>query len=161
MITRRECSGRGLWANVGWWPQRLLQRRVGLPMMVGMPLLARMRSSSAVALLAIVVLAGAFAGCLREDQNPGMTIWNRTAASVTVNYRRVVGTTEMESLVMEISSGQRVIIPGLHQAEGDCIRGTLIAIQTGRTIATLSKPCQGAAWEITGPDATSSPLRSP
>ena len=46
---------------------------------------------------------------------------------------------------MTIASGQRVIIPGLHRAEGECLRGTLIAIQNGRSIATLSQPCRGTA----------------
>ena len=95
---------------------------------------------------------------MREDLEEGMTIWNRTSATVDVNYRRIVGTTEMEDLVMTIPSGQRVIIPGLHQAEGECIRGTLLAIQDGRSIATLAQPCRGAAWVITDP---AEPLASP
>ena len=57
-----------------------------------------------------------------------MTIWNQTSATVDVKYRRLVGTTEMEDPVMTIPSGQRVTVVGLHQAEGECIRGTLVAV---------------------------------
>lgn len=107
---------------------------------------------SILALVAAVAVTVAIGGCvLGEDVGEGMTIWNRTSAPIDVNYRRIVGTTEMEDPVMTIASGQRVIIPGLHQAEGECLRGTLIAIQNGRSIATLSQPCRGTAWEITGP----------
>jgi hypothetical protein len=107
------------------------------------------------------MVAGTLTGCMREDQGPGMTIWNQTSASVVVNYRRIVGTTEMETLVMEIAPNQRVIIPGLHQAEGTCIRGTLLAIQGGRTIATLSQPCERTEWVITDPDASPSSQSPP
>jgi hypothetical protein len=106
-------------------------------------------------LVAAVMAAWALAGCMREVQGEGMTIWNRTSATVVVNYRRIVGTTEMETLVMEIAPNQRVIVGGLHQTEGRCIRGTLLAIQDGRTIATLSQPCQGVDWVIS--DAEASP----
>ncbi len=81
-----------------------------------------------------------------------MTIWNQTSATVDVNYRRIVGTTEMEDPVMTVPPGQRVNVVGLHQAEGKCIRGTLVAILDGRTIATLSQPCRGVEWVITSPE---------
>ena len=85
-----------------------------------------------------------------------MTILNQTSATVDVTYRRIVGTTEMEDPVMTVPSGQRVSVVGLHQAEGECIRGTLVAIQGGRTIATLSQPCRGTEWVITQPEVSPS-----
>jgi hypothetical protein len=103
-------------------------------------------------LVATMAVAGALAGCLGEDQGQGVTIWNRTSASLDVNYRRIVGATEMEDLVMTIPSGQRVIVVGPHQAEGECIRGTLVAMQDGQSIAQLSQPCRGADWVITRPE---------
>ncbi len=103
----------------------------------------------------MVVLAFLVSGCnllpMAEDQGRGMTIWNRTAKSVQIEYRRVVGTREQEDPVMEVAPNQRVIVVGLHQAEGACLRGTLLATQDGRTIATLPQPCQGAEWVIPGP----------
>jgi hypothetical protein len=121
----------------------------------------RARRSIFVLVVATVTVAGALAGCMREDQGQGMTIWNRTSATVEVNYRRIVGTVEMADLVMEIPSNQRVIVVSLHQAEGECIRGTLLAIQDGRTIAALSQPCQGAQWVITDPEGSPSSLSPP
>jgi hypothetical protein len=112
-------------------------------------------------LVAAVAMAGALAGCMREDQGgEGMTIWNQTSATVDVNYRRTVGTTEIEDLIMTVPSGQRVNAVGPHQAEGECIRGTLVAILDGRTIATLSQPCRGAEWVIKEPEVPPSPAPS-
>jgi hypothetical protein len=125
--------------------------------MLNMPqvTLARIRCLIFV-LVATVTVAAALGGCMREDQGEGMTIWNRTSATVEVDYRRVVGTTEMEDPVMTIPSGQRVVVVGLYQAEGECLRGTLVATQDGRTMATLSQPCRGTEWEITQPEVSPS-----
>ena len=43
----------------------------------------------------------------------------------------------------------------LHQAEPGCLQGTLLAVQDGRTIATLSQPCEGTEWVV--PAEASSP----
>lgn len=107
----------------------------------------------------VVILAILASGCgllpMAEDQGQGITIWNQTPKAVRVDYRRVVGTRERQDLVMEIAPNQRVTVVGLHQAEGTCLRGTLIAIQDGGTIATLAQPCEGTEWVI--PAATSNP----
>lgn len=110
---------------------------------------------AALAVLLAIVAAGCGLLPMAEDQGHGMTILNLTSKAIRVDYRRVVGAAEMEDLVTEAVPNQRVIIVGLHQAEGKCLRGTLIAIQDGRTIATLAQPCEGTEWVI--PAAAGSP----
>jgi hypothetical protein len=95
----------------------------------------------------------ALTGCFAENYGTdGMRIWNRSSADVQVSYRRDIGGREVEDPVIEIGPNQGVSVIGLHQTEGDCLRGTLIATQAGRTLATLSQPCEGAEWVITPPD---------
>lgn len=83
-----------------------------------------------------------------------MMIWNQTDASIEVYYRRAMGPTDevVESLVQEVGANEGVTVIGLHQTEGPCLRGSLVAIQAESEIATLSQPCEGAEWFVTSPD---------
>jgi hypothetical protein len=80
-----------------------------------------------------------------------MMISNQTAAPVDVIYRRDIGGVETDAEAAHIGANQAITVIGLHQTEGPCLRGTLIALQDGREIATLSEPCEGTEWVI-GPD---------
>jgi hypothetical protein len=103
-------------------------------------------------LAAVCCLSGCFFG---EDYGtPGMTISNETSEPVDVFYRRQMGPTPnvVEDLVVEIGPNRSLSVIGLHQTEGPCLRGTLIAVQDGREIATLAQPCEGDEWVITPPD---------
>ncbi len=88
-----------------------------------------------------------------------MTVLNQTSKTIQINYRHQTGTgtVEKEDPVKDAGPGQRVIL-FLHQAEPGCLQGTLLAVQDGRTIATLSQPCEGTEWVV--PAEASSPASS-
>jgi hypothetical protein len=105
--------------------------------------------------LAVLATVCCLSGCFFEDYGtPGMTISNETSEPVDVFYRRQMGPTPnlVEELVVEMGANRSLSVIGLHQTEGPCLRGTLIAVQDGREIATLAQPCEGDEWVITPPD---------
>ncbi len=95
----------------------------------------------------VVVLAVLVAGCWGEAQGREMTVLNQTSTTIQVKYRHQVGTVQSEDPVKDAGPGQRVTL-FLHQAEPGCLHGTLLAVQDGRTIATLSQPCEGTEWVV-------------
>lgn len=104
--------------------------------------------------LAVLISISCLSGCFSEDYGtPGMYIWNRTSAAVDVSYRRDIGGVETEDDVVHVAPNQRVLVIGLHQTEGPCLRGTVIAVHGERTVATLAQPCEGVEWIITPTDA--------
>lgn len=110
--------------------------------------------ASVIRALAVLTVLCCLSGC--EDYGtPGMTITNETSEPVQVIYRRQMGPTPnvVDDLVAEVGASQGQTIIGLHQTEAPCLRGTLVAIQDGREIATLSQPCEGDDWVITIPDS--------
>ncbi len=111
------------------------------------------RMGALLRVLGVLVAIGGLTGC--EDYGtPGMTIRNETSAPIDIIYRRPMGPTnvEAEDVVAQVGADQGLTVIGLHQTEGPCLRGTLIAVQDGREIATLSQACEGAEWVIGPPD---------
>lgn len=105
--------------------------------------------------LAVLTALCCLSGCFAEDYGTaGMTITNDTSGAVEVIYRRQVGPTPnlVDDRVAEIGPNQGQTVIGLHQTEGPCLRGTLVALQGGREIARLSQPCEGHEWVITTSD---------
>ncbi len=96
-------------------------------------------------------VSGGFAERYGTD---GMMIWNKTSADIDVSYRRAMGNEGVmaEDFVQNVGANRRVTVIGLHQTEGPCLRGTLIAVQGERTIATLSQACEGTEWVVTLPE---------
>ena len=103
--------------------------------------------------LTVLTVSTGLSGC-ENYGTPGMMIRNQTSASVEIIYRRPMGPTnvEVEDTLVDVGPSQGVTVIGPHQTEGPCLRGTLIAVQDGREIASLSQPCEGVEWVITPPD---------
>lgn len=97
-----------------------------------------------------LALAMLVTGCFGESYGtPGMQIWNQTSQAIDVIYRRQIGGVETDDDVVRVAPNQRVTVIGLHQTEGRCIRGTVIALHGDRIIATLAQPCEGTEWLVT------------
>ena len=75
--------------------------------------------------------------------------------AVEIHHSRLVGTVYKDDLIIEIAANQRAVVRGLGLAKGECLRGTLIVIQDGRSIAAFGQPCDGTEWVI--PAASASP----
>jgi hypothetical protein len=100
--------------------------------------------------LVTVACASCLSGCwFAEDYGAeGMFIRNDTASPVLVVYRPA-GADPIEQEVLELAAGSGATTLGVHQGrEEECAEGTLVAIQDGEEIATLSQPCDGSDWVI-------------
>lgn len=103
-------------------------------------------------------LAVSIAGCFAESYGtPGMDIRNDTDTTIDVVYRRPIGGVQTDEEVMQIEPRRSVTVIGLHQTESRrCLRGTVIAMDGERIVATIDQPCEGIEWVVTDP-ASSAP----
>ena len=96
-----------------------------------------------------LVLAAVVGGCFAESYGtPGMQIWNQTSEAIQVVYRRPMGGVDVDDDVVRVGPNQRLTVIGLHQTEGRCLRGTLIALRGHKVVATVAQPCEGATWVV-------------
>lgn len=104
---------------------------------------------------AIPVLLAGLAACSSDTGLPQpMTVVNQTGNPVVVT---IVGELDQyEELPMTLSGGGGIgLVAGPFHGAEPCMRGSLVATQDGKTIATNDHPCPGSRWEIFGPSPES------
>jgi hypothetical protein len=105
---------------------------------------------AALAAVLVVLCLTSMAGCGGNDAfGPGLTVQNQTASTVSLYYVTGVGPVPF---VANLASGEHGNLTS-YFVEQRCLSGSFLAKQGSRTIAELKRPCEGATWVITEPDA--------
>jgi hypothetical protein len=98
--------------------------------------------------VAVTLIALLVAGCSDMGAARPVRIVNQTTGPVEVTVH------ETSSDGVDHATTVETIPPGATHGFYEplfhsCMTGTVVAVQGGRTVATIAKPCEGSQWVIT------------